>query len=118
MSQVEDGAEGDKAESRARGNHWSNPGSSAVSTMALHRALCAIGLENATVPEISRRAFGGRASIHTVRSWVIGKRHVSPWAIEWLVDRLSEGARAANEIPRGPGSRAGVANLLPGGPRG
>ena len=105
---TEPGSDGETAESRARGNHGSNPGRNAVDTRNLRGALCALGLANATPAQIARSAFDGKASERAVKSWLHGERYVAPWAIELLSVKAAQLARHANEMPRGPGMTAGL----------
>lgn len=103
------------AERQAAGtpqDHCSSLEPLAVSAEYLRRAIAMFSLPNTTHETVARLVFDGRANVHTVKAWRTGKRYLAPWARELLLDKATQVLKAMDELPRGPGMRAGDKNLI------
>ncbi len=88
-----------------------------VSAAKLRLILRAMNMEHATHKMVAAHVFDGRTTPRIVKSWRIGARYLPQWAIQLLTEKTARLAMLANEIPRGPGQRAGDKNLLRNAPQ-
>lgn len=95
---------------RAASGHSSYFEGAVVSAEYLRRAIAVFSLPNTTHETVARLIFDGRASVHTVKAWRIGKRYMAPWARQLLADKAERIREALDELPRGPGQRSGLRN--------
>lgn len=102
---------------RARGTHTPNFEGPVVSAAKLRLILRAMNMEHATHKLVAARVFDGRTTPRIVKSWRIGARYMPLWAIQLLSEKTARLATLANEIPHGPGQRAGDKNLLRNAPQ-
>lgn len=63
-------------------------------------------------PEDIVAAFGGKTSWGVIRAWRDGRRHIPQWARDMIRDHAMRTIELLDEVPRGPGQRAGDKNLI------
>lgn len=110
MDQADDSERAAPKAKRAAPRHTGNLERSAVSARLLNKLIAELVAED--TPANVAALFENRASINTIRSWRNGNRYVAPWALQLLGDKMQRVAAITNEIPRGPGMRAGDKNLV------
>lgn len=55
--------------------------------------------------------FENRASVNTIRSWRNGNRYIAPWARQIIRNKIAAAKEAIDDLPTGPGMKAGWRNV-------